>query len=53
MVIAYAEIGYNEDYLHSDLIGGIKVDKVTECSLPRSIFVFLITKCPFKMASQI
>lgn len=33
MVITYSEIGYNEDYLHSDLIGGIKVDKVTECSL--------------------
>ncbi|KGO35945.1 hypothetical protein PEX2_088030 [Penicillium expansum] len=33
MVLGYAEIGYNEDYLDSDLSGGIRVDKVTECSL--------------------
>jgi hypothetical protein len=33
MVIAYAEIGYNEDYLYSDFIDGIRVDKATECSL--------------------
>ncbi|CAG8313486.1 unnamed protein product [Penicillium salamii] len=33
MVVAYAEIGYNKDYLESDFIGGIRVDKVTECSL--------------------
>ncbi|KAJ5770303.1 uncharacterized protein N7511_002354 [Penicillium nucicola] len=35
MVVAYAEIEYDEDYLgpDSDLIGGMKVDKVTQCSL--------------------
>ncbi|CAG8390446.1 unnamed protein product [Penicillium salamii] len=33
MVIGYAEIGYNEDYIDSDLIGGIRVDKATQCSL--------------------
>ncbi|KAJ5750761.1 hypothetical protein N7533_007789 [Penicillium manginii] len=33
MVIAYAEIGYNEDYIYSDFISGIKVDKATVCSL--------------------
>ncbi|CAG8376837.1 unnamed protein product [Penicillium salamii] len=33
MVIAYAEIGYNAEYLDSDLLSGIKVDKATECSL--------------------
>ncbi|OQE20445.1 hypothetical protein PENSTE_c013G03884 [Penicillium steckii] len=33
MVVAYAEIGYNEDYLYSEFASGIRVDKVTQCSL--------------------
>lgn len=33
VVVAYVETGYNEDYLHSDFISGIKVEKATECSL--------------------
>jgi hypothetical protein len=33
MVIAYAEIGYNEDYIHADILSGIRIDKATECSL--------------------
>ncbi|CAI7583420.1 unnamed protein product [Penicillium pancosmium] len=33
MVVAYAETGYNEDYLDSDFISGIRVDKATQCSL--------------------
>ena len=33
MVIGYAEIGYDQDFLNSDFVKGIRVDKVAECSL--------------------
>lgn len=33
MVIGYAEIGYNQDYIDSDWINGIQVEKATQCSL--------------------
>ncbi|KAJ5496156.1 terpenoid synthase [Penicillium fimorum] len=33
MALTYAEIGYDEEYPGSNLIGGLKINKVTECSL--------------------
>ncbi|CAG8947796.1 unnamed protein product [Penicillium salamii] len=43
VVVAYVETGYNEDYLHSDFISGIKVEKATECSLELCLLEYEIS----------
>jgi hypothetical protein len=43
MVMAYAEIEFNDDYIHSDILSGIRVDKATECSLELCIFEYEVS----------